>query len=57
MSEEKRIKEDYEHFLSTGDDYPHLQRAHDKKVSQKLFSAAIWCFCVAFAVFVWSVVL
>ena len=43
MSESKRIKADYEHFLRTGDDYPHHQRHYDKKASDKLL-----CACAAF---------
>jgi hypothetical protein len=53
MSESKRIKADYEHFLRTGDDYPHHQRAHDKKVSDKLLCAAVWCLCAAFCSLCW----
>ena len=57
MSESKRIKDDYEHFLRTGDDYPHIQRHYDKKAIDKLLCAAVWCACVAVALLVWMVAL
>ena len=57
MTEQDRINKDFEHFKATGDDYPHCQRAHDKKMSEKLFCAAVWCFGLAFCVLVWSLIL
>ena len=48
MSEEKRIKADYERFLRTGDDYPHLQRAHDKSKSERYAFGFFWCAAIVF---------
>jgi hypothetical protein len=30
MTEQQRIKKDFEHFKATGDDYPYHQRAHKR---------------------------
>ena len=57
MTEQDRINKDFEHFKATQDDYPHCQRAHDKKMGEKLFCAAVWCFGLAFCVLVWSLIL
>jgi hypothetical protein len=43
MSESKRIKADYEHFLRTGDDYPHHQRALRQG---KIRALCLWFFLV-----------
>lgn len=61
MTEQQRINKDFEHFKATGDDYPHCQRAYDKRMIDKLFSAFVWCVGIAFCAlcwfFVWSLVL
>jgi hypothetical protein len=53
MTEQQRIKKDFEHFKATGDDYPHCQRAHDKSLPEKLLCAAVWCLCAAFCSLCW----
>lgn len=52
MNEQQRIERDFEHFKATGDDYPHLQRAHDKTKFNRLAFASMWIGIVMFCVFV-----
>ena len=48
MNESKRIKADYEHFLRTGDDYPHHQRHYDKAKSERYAFGFFWCAAIVF---------
>lgn len=56
MTEQQRIQRDFEHFKATGDDYPHLQRAHDKTKFNRLAFASMWIGIVMFCCFVWIIV-
>lgn len=55
MNEQQRIQRDFEHFKATGDDYPYLQRAHDKTKFNRFAFASMWIGILMFCVFVWIV--
>lgn len=56
MSESERIQKDFDNFLKTGDDRPHKQRAHDKKLADRCLFAPLWFGAVGWSLFIWFLI-